>query len=431
MPRNLSRGHLPYAPLTLSDITRVQFAEVPGAPALAELDGVDALEAWNVARALLLFVQYQELPFSPISLEHWESTLLRSSEQNPFLSSLAVIVGELRAWPPADRSLLCTACLSVADELLQRGAVGSALLFMELAALAWPDNGRFAMAAGRAFKSHGRLREADRWLRRAVTLSRWAKDWETHALSTSSFGMLCWTQGNSPRARKRLLRALHLARRYHLPVIEGEVLHNLLVVAITTEDHQRVTEYARGALERYIPDHPRLAALAYDVAYYWMTRGQPHKALPMFCSLLPHFENPTQQLQVLSATARAAGACGDKELFEHCWSVAFALAERAKIGVTLPNAMIDLGFAAAHFAEWERSSAAFTAALYGAQKFGMSEELIRAETCAAAVHVHRNPDTLALPAGADREVTDPMTLRFVGALRNLPVQRQGEPAGRA
>jgi hypothetical protein len=418
MPKKPDRGTLPYAPLTLSDATMVHPADVPAAPLLSELEGEDALEGWNVARALLLFASKSAPPvfYSAKTLEAWEAALLRASQRNPFLTPLAVIVGELREWGKKDRSCLCTACLAVAEGALERGAIGSALCFMEAAALCWPENGHYAMLAGRAFKNHGRLRDGERWLRRAMLLSRWFQDWPTHVLSTSSFGMLCWTLGGPARARKHLIRARYLAQRHHLAVIEGEVLHNLLVVAITTEDHVHVAEYASGALKRYVPDHPRLASLAYDVAYYWMTRGHPGKALPMFRELLGRFETATQQLQVLAATARAAGACNERIAFEDSWTAAFALAERAEIGVTLPAALIDLGFGAAHFEEWERASTVFTAALYSAQKFGLSEELVRADTCVTSVQQHCNPDTLVRPFGADPEI-DPVSRRFVVALR--------------
>lgn len=420
MPTPSDRRSLPHAPLTLSDATIVQSAEVPGAPLLAEFDGPEALHGWNVARALVLFATRSAGPahYDPATLEAWESELLFESRSNPFLTPLAVIVGELRDWDGnSDRSTLCSACHALAEAALERCAIASALHFMEAAALCWPENARYAMVAGRAFKTYGRLRESERWLRRAMKLSRWFEDWDTHVLSTSSYGMLCWIQGGPARARKYLHRARNVARRHRLTVLEGEVLHNLLVVAITTEDHQNVADYASVALSRYVPDHPRLASLAYDLAYYWMTRGHAATALPMFRELLGHFAgSDTQKLQVLAATARAAGACSERTMFEASWSEAFAVAERAEIGVALPAALIDLGFGAAHFGEWERAGQAFTSALCSAQELGLSEELIRADTCVTAVQQQRNPDTLTRPGTSQRDIGS-VSRRFVVALR--------------
>jgi tetratricopeptide (TPR) repeat protein len=405
----------------LCDATIVQSADVPGAPLLTDFDGAEALHGWNVARALILFATKTAPPdlYNAAALEAWETALLFASQENPFLTPLAVIVGELRDWDSEDKSTLCGACHAMAEAALERRAIASALYFMEAAALCWPENARYAMVAGRAFKTYGRLRESERWLRRAIKLSRWFEDWDTHVLSTSSYGMLCWTQGGPARARKYLLRARNVAHRHRLHVLEGEVLHNLLVVAITTEDHAHVADYASGALSRYVPNHPRLAALAYDLAYYWMTRGHAGTALPMFRELLGHFHSDTQKLQVLAASARAAGACNERSMFEESWSEAFATAESAEIGVALPAALIDLGFGAAHIGEWERAGTAFTGALCSAQELGLSEELIRADTCVAAVQQRQNPDTLSRPHSPLRDI-DSVSRRFVVALRDLP-----------
>lgn len=419
MPKKPRSPSLPYAPLTFSDVTTLAPPDVPGTVILSELEGEDAYHAWSVVRALVLFATREAQPAfcGHEALKSWERSLLGASVANAFLKPLAVIVEELAGRGKEDRSTLCSACLAMAELALQRKAVGSALCFFEAAALCWPQNARYAMIAGRAFKTYGRLREAGRWLRRARALSRWSQDWETHVLSTSSLGMLGWTEGAPARARRFLHRARYLARRHHLSVIEGEILHNLLVVAITTEDHRHVVEYARGALERYFPDHPRLLPLAYDLAYYWMTRGHTGKALIVFRELLGRFDAPSQQLQVLAATARAGGACHDRPVFEECWNAALEITERTEAGVALPAAMIDLGLGAAHVGDWERSRMAFTAALRTAQRFGLSEELIRADVCLAATQQERNPDTLARPAGATDGQSDTVVRRFVDALQ--------------
>jgi hypothetical protein len=214
--------------------------------------------------------------------------------------------------------------------------------------------------------------------------------------------MLCWTQGVPARARRHLLRARHLAHRHHLPVIEGEVLHNLFVLCITTADHEQAPQYARGALERYLPDHPRLPALAYDAAYYWMTRGQPRRTLPVFQHLLDRFDNDTQRLQVLAATVRAAGACGERNAFEESWSAAFRLLDRVPSNPVMPAILMDLGFGAAHADEWDRAGAVFSAALWRAQELGLPKEAVSAEACADAAAKRRNPDASIRLLGTER-----------------------------
>lgn len=419
---------LPHDPLTRSDHTTVHAPEVPGAPLLSELPPELALRAWDVLRAVLLFAAREPRAafHAPDTARRWEEALLRDGGEPDLLNPLAVIVGELAAPARADRPRVAQACVAVAEWALARGAVESALAFFEAAALALPQNGRYALVAGRALKTRGRMKEAERWLQRARKLTRRSRDWEAHVLSTSSLGMLFWAEGAPARARTHLERGRALARRHGLRVLEGEMLHNLLVVAINMEDHALAESYARAALERYLPAHPRLPALAYDTAYYWLTRGHAARALAIFRELLPRFADPVQRFQVLAATARAAGAGGQRAPFEQAWRRAAKLLREGAPGVAIPAALIDLGLGAAHFERWERARAALAEALAAARRYSHAEELVRAEGYLAAVEDGRNPDPLVARAAPMSRACDERHARpFIDALEGLASARSG------
>lgn len=137
----------------------------------------------------------------------------------------------------------------------------------------------WAYLTGRRYGGVCRFKESDIWLRRAARIARWYSDWETYADALTSIGMLAYRQGNLPRARTLLDRALRVARRHGLRTLEGEIFHDRFTVAFTSGEKTDTEYFARAAYERYLPSHERLPALAYDVAVYWLTAGYATRAL--------------------------------------------------------------------------------------------------------------------------------------------------------
>lgn len=416
---------LPYAPLEFSDQVILPTGEVAGHAVLSELPATVAVPVWDVLRAVLLSATKAASPasYAPATLKGWEEGLLRASErapgEAPLWDALAVVVHELSRKAKANHHRLSQACLAVADWALGQGHTETSLAFHEAAALAFPENARFAVLAGRAYRRHGRLRQAEPWLKRAILLSRAFKDWETHALAVNTLGMVHWVQGSNPKALGLLHRARRVARRHGHRTLEGEILHNLMVVAMTSGDAAKVAPYASAAFDRYLPSsHQRLPALAYDLAYYWLTCGYAARSLPILLSLKPHFNDPPQLAQLLSATARAAGACQMREPFDEAWDGAFRIIGAGEVGLPLSAVLIDLGFGAAHFGLFPEAESAFARALSAAEECGEYDNIVRADACIAAVRGAHNPDTITRPqsvSGAQQE-TEEFAQRFVKAL---------------
>jgi tetratricopeptide (TPR) repeat protein len=294
---------------------------------------------------------------------------------------------------------MAKACLALADWASEQGATETTLLWFEAAVLCFPENGRYALIAGRAYRSAGRLADAERWLKRAARLTYWRADWGAHAFATCTLGMVCWTQGSVSKALHYLHRSQRIAHRYHERVLEGEIFHNLLAIAISAGDAARVEEYAHEAFERYLPAHHRLPALAYDLAYFWMLRGHTRRALKIFDQLLPHFPEPTQRIQVLAALARGAGKTDDSVLFASAWGEALEVKQQLSSAVTLPHALLDLGLGAAHFGMFEDAASTFREALQLGEKYGQGSVVILADKYLAAVVGTHNPDAAGKPEG--------------------------------
>jgi hypothetical protein len=268
-------------------------------------------------------------------IRRWEEEILVSGFDEHLRSSVAVLLRELVEPQATDPARLSLCCLHLSDWALERKAEGTSLAFCRTAALVWPT-------------------------------------------------------------KARLERALRIAARHGLRTLEGEIYHDRFTVAFVSGEDKRVVEFARAAYERYLPAHERLPALAYDVAYYWLTRGMAARALLVLGSLLPHFQEPHHRFQVYAATARAAGALGDRATFQSAWLDATGIFSSVHDRTALAAAILDLGYGAAHLEDWEHAETAFIQAEEIARVTGHAEDLIAAEAALTTVRQRANPDPLKL-----------------------------------
>ena len=379
------RRTLPRVPLDFADRIRIPPGEVAGAGLLSELPPDVAPRAWAVLRLVLDFAAAQDDGgewFDADELLAWEEELLRSALDPRLRSPLAVIVGELAQGERADRGTVAHACWCVVEWALDRHEE-TAFAFAEAAALSWPQHERYAMIAGRLFRKAGRTRDAELWLRRARRLSLWVDDWETLVLSTSSLAMLFWDRGNYKRSMQLLKSAERVAKRQGLRTLEGEVFHNRVLLAVFTGDPQSAARYAEAAFERYLPSHPRIPALGYDIAYLWLSQGYADRALPLLRALLPHFDERGPRLQVIAAVARSAGLLDEEQTFEDAVREFDALAGEADPPRVTPAALVDVGLGAIGCGRAEIGRRALARALAMAEQMGQGDMIIAAEKAIA------------------------------------------------
>lgn len=376
------------------------------AEALAELPADTAFLLWRVLRTVQLWAaddpDERGRLLDAEEVERWEEGLLTAAFDADLRLPLAVIVGELARGDRAVSGRVSWACLCVTDWALARGASRTALAFAEAAALASPEQPRYAWVSGRMLRTFGRFRDSERWLRRAVGVAARKGDWEAQARGLNSLGNTALHRGDYRDAERLLRTALRTARRRGLRTAEAECLHDLYAVRADMGDWTTAEEHARGAYELYRTlNHPQLPMFAHDMAYMWLNRGYFSRALQVLLALRPLPLRPEGRLRVLSSAIRAAGASGAKELLEKLWDETWPLAAQAASEKRYASALVEMGVGASSLSQWERAAGALELALELAGERGETDMIFRAETALAAVRAGKSAETVrSAPTGA-------------------------------
>jgi tetratricopeptide (TPR) repeat protein len=388
------RSNRPRAAAFTTPLT-IPGGDVAGAEVVGELAPEVALPVWQTLRSVLMWAGEEPAMrgdlFEPCAMGDWERELLQETWEPDVRCPLAVLVGELAKPAEASAETIARACLCVTDWALERGHVATALAFAEAAALAWPQHARFSWLAGRLLRRHGRLREAEMWIRRASRAAASASDWETQTLAQNSLGNVLHDLGKNPQSMKTLRDALRLARRHRLRSLEGEILHDLFVVATWGGQPEGADEYAQGAFEIYREGHPRLAALAHDVASLWIIRGYYSRALTVLRQLPPFIQLPDEQIKVWGALARAAASCRDLETYHRAANEIWTLQVDPETLPRAASALLELAMGASVLEEWDEAERAVGRAIEIAARTGEADIQFRAEEVLAAIN-DRKPD---------------------------------------
>jgi tetratricopeptide (TPR) repeat protein len=265
------------------------------------------------------------------------------------LTASGVLKGEV------DGEEVAAACIALGKWAEEEGWLATALAFVQSAALASPRDAARAYEVGLLARRRAEYARAETWFRRTVALARQTGDWESYAKAFLGLGNLYRQRGALGGSRQHHVRALRAARRHTMKDLQGAALHNLCVVAIESGHPRRAQDYARKAFEAYGPRHERLPVLAHDVAYFWSTRGDFSRALPVFRAVLAWITRPADRLQVFANIARAAGGMGDREAFEEAAAEARKLIEGEEVQETAAQAWLDLAHGAASTGAWQRA----------------------------------------------------------------------------
>lgn len=402
--------------------------EVAGTEIVRELPPELALTVWQTLRSVLMWAaehpSHRGGLFERSAMVQWEVELLEGTFDSDLRYPLAVIVGELADAERATPQALARACLCVTDWGLAHGAVRTALGFIEAAALCWPDHPRYAWMAGRLLRAHGRLREAELWIKRSVRIAGTIGDWEAQTLGLNSLGNVLAEAGRYREAQQSQIQALRNVRKHGLRDRAGEVLHDLFIATGYVGNLDQAEEYARAALDHYLPKHDRLTALAYDVAYLWIKRGEFARAFPVLVELSDHFREPHERVVVLASTARAAGACGDEDVFAKFSSEVSTLAAESQTGRGVPYALYELGLGAASLGRWESAEQFLVRSEAAARLRGEADVIVKSEAALSSVRIRSSVEQtdLATARAKSQRATETLTRRFVLSLRGTPFQ---------
>ncbi|HEU0015398.1 MAG TPA: tetratricopeptide repeat protein, partial [Longimicrobium sp.] len=414
MTRRSSPAPLPSAPLEFAYPVSIPAPEAQGAVIVREVPGPEGLLVLRAARLVLAWSAGPEAAAPLLSgAAQWEAELLMGDMDRALWAPLVTLAGELAAPAVAEPAEIARACLALSEWALEAGAEGTALLFAEAAALAWPEHPRYAWVAGKLLRQRGRPREAELWLKRAARVAVWCRDWETQDLALNSLGNLYSYQGRFPEAQQYLDQALNLARRRHLREREAAVSHDLLALCIWRGDLGRAQVFAARAFELYGAGHPLLPRLAHDVAQLWNQQGKFALALPVLLALEAHMPTPVERLRVLACAARAAGGCGDRAAFARTWADAWRIADAQpdEVESVISGTMLDLGLGAASAGAWDLARQALTRCLAAAIRGAEHGCAAQAEAALEMVERHERAETQAPLAhpGAAGQLSDRIT----------------------
>ena len=316
------------------------------------------------------------------------------------------------------------ACAEVAGWAEREALPATAAAFAQAAALADPASAARANAAGRVFREQHELVRAESWFRVAVVRGRHSADWESYGRAYIGLANVYMRRGRLPVARRAHLRAYRAAHRHGLRRVEAMALHGLFVTAAESSNPRSAERYAAGALRAYGPGHPSLPALAHDVAYHWMQRGEFARALPVFLALRPHLSGTAQRLSLESSIARAAGVLGQADEYRAALQRCRELLRLPDTGDQVAGALLDLALGAIGLGQWRRAELLAQRALRQARRSGEAQVQLAAEAALASIPAQRaeaaNRTVRAPVTGSGEPGPEGLALRFVRALAPRP-----------
>jgi tetratricopeptide (TPR) repeat protein len=338
---------------------------------------------------------------------------------------LATLGALLRDPHPDCAPIIASICQRIATWAEERERTGTALAFVQAAALVDRSSAVYAFGVAKFARQRADYARAMAWYRRAIVLARRVGDWKTQALAFAGLGNLHRQCGNLPQAVECHERSLRLARRFGLREVRGDALSDLSSLRYEMGDPKAGLDLARLALREYGPGHTRIPMLAHDTAVAWMDHHAAYgDALAMFRKLLAAHWRPADRVLLLSNLARAAGGIADRDLFDAVWVEVCTRVEDCRNREYHADALIGLARGALLLGDLARAEQAAERALSLARERKEGHAQFLAERVLAEVRGEqdRQPGTSA----SDAPDTESTAGRFISALRKC--QRANDDA---
>ncbi|MDQ3556028.1 MAG: tetratricopeptide repeat protein [Gemmatimonadota bacterium] len=359
-----------------------------GAQILEEFPDSLGLTLWQALRDVGLWTAVAAEERGDLFAEGAERALSAAAHEE-LAKPLETIVALVRSPGLARADRVKAACRRISDWADARGTLGTALAFMQAAALAEPTDADAAYKVGRFARRRAEYARAESWFRQTITLARQGGDWASYSLAFLGLGKLYMQRGNFPAARRFFIRALRAAKRHSLRELQGMALHDLACVASENDDAPEVARRVRASMEAYGPRSPELRRLAYDVAVFWLYRGHFARALPVFQAVLPHFTRHWERALTWGNIARAAAGVGDRATWEEAWKKGWELADDPYAQEAVARALLGMAHGAHSMGEWDRAEQAAERALRLATERGEAKIQFAAESLLGAVRQRR------------------------------------------
>jgi tetratricopeptide (TPR) repeat protein len=297
-------------------------------------------------------------------------------ELRPALEAIGrALEGRIRA--PGQQ--LTEACHALSRWAGEQGLPHTALAFAQSAALATPDEPAPAYVVGLLARRSAEYRRAETWFRRTLALARRVGDWNHYGLACIGLGNLNRQRGDYPSARNWYVKALRVSRRRSLWDVRPMAMHDLFCVAANGGQVDDAEEWARRAFRAYGRRHPRLVALAHDVARFWLLNRRDEDALRVFRAVLPHIERISERRLVTSNMALAAAGLNDRFTFAAMWSETWRQVDEYEDQERVAEALVALAEGALALGDPDRAQLAAGQALKVAGQRDEAESRLAAE----------------------------------------------------
>lgn len=316
---------------------------------------------------------------------------------------------------------LGAACRAVADWARGQERLGTALEFMQAAAFVEPERPETAWEVARLARHNGDFPRAESWYRQAISLARRGGKWEMFTRAYLGLGTVAMARGNYPAARRACLRGLRSAQRHSLRELAAMGHHDLAAVAIRTSREREVMRHTRAAIQAYGPRHPRLPALAHDIATFWVMQGYFRPAIRLYQLVRPTLITAQDRLKTTTMLVRAAAAAGEAEIYATAWREATRLLHNPAAAAGAAAAMVNMAHGAASTGDFDTAEEMARAGQRLAAQRSEAELQLEADALLGALASQRalarvrEPDVRTPPAGVDELVDQLTASMFAGA----------------
>ncbi len=319
--------------------------------------------------------------------------------------SLAVIAGCL-CGARGDTAQVSAACAALARWAGERGFARTAFAAALRAAAASPREPAHSYLAGVMARRAADYVRAEAWLKRARALALRLGDGRHYGLSLMSLANLHMQRFEKGLAVRRLHQALGAARRFAVWDLRGLAHHDLFLINVTDGTTAQAARHALGAVRGYGRFHPRLPALAHDVAWFLILQGRPGRALPILRALDDRPMRAAERLLALSTVARAAGAAGEVSAFWEAWGEFWKCLDAVPSHDRAAESLVNLGWGAASLRDATRMEVAARETLRIAMPRDQGQEVQAAQEMLACLAAGRFPEPPGVAARPDADVRD-------------------------
>ncbi|HEV2150216.1 MAG TPA: tetratricopeptide repeat protein [Longimicrobiaceae bacterium] len=311
--------------------------------------------------------------WSPAAAEVRARHLREVEMEDQLRGWLRVVARILEGSGPAEADEVAGACRRISDWAEGRGLPQTAIWYAQAVALLAPTVAEHACTVGALCRRASEYTRAMTWYSRSIGLARRRADRRTYARAYRGIGQILMYQGSYDAAEQAFDRAFKSARRAGIRDVAAQALHDLFTVAVETGRTAEAEELARRTFSAYPSAHPRLPALAHDVAVFWMLNGSPARALPVLQAVLPTLRDLSDRLYTISGIARAAGAVGDQVTFLSAWTETWGIIDANPHLECVTSSLICLALGSAALDDRERVEVAAGYALQLATARGQEQ----------------------------------------------------------